>query len=272
MAKIVAFANQKGGVGKTTSCVNMAEFLALMGKKVLLIDMDPQGNATTALGHTKEKGGKSIYNAIVGSAAIFDVVFETNTKGLSLVPSSIDLAGVEVEMVYMQNRETVLKTLFEQLKSKFDYILVDCPPSLGLLTINALTASNSVLIPLHCEFFALEGLTQLMNTIRLVKKHLNPELAIEGVVLTMRDKRSNLGNQVADEIRNYFNESLFETAIPRNVRLAEAPSHGEAIFSYDKSCSGATAYQQLTEEFLKRNNDSYKKITKQKKTKGVGKK
>lgn len=270
MGKIIAFANQKGGVGKTTTCVNVSAFLAQMGKKVLLVDVDPQGNATTGLGISKEKDGKSIYNAIVGEIPAQDVIVATEISGLSVLPANIDLAGVEVEMVYMKDRERVLKTIFDEIKSNYDFITIDCPPSLGLLTINALTASDSVLIPVQCEFYSMEGITQLMNTVRLVKKHLNPELDVEGVVLTMRDGRSNLGNQVASEIKQHFETTLFNTVIPRNVRLAEAPSHGLPICEYDKNSTGGQAYLNLAEELLKRNNVSYNKITynKQKK-KGV---
>lgn len=259
--KIVAFANQKGGVGKTTTCVNVASYVALMGKKVLLIDLDPQGNATTGLGFLKESNQKSVYNVIVGDVPATECIRETQVKGLSLLPSSIDLAGVEVEMVYMNEREKILKKIFDELRNSYDYIMLDCPPSLGLLTINALTASDSIFIPIQCEFFPLEGLSQLMNTVRLVKKHLNKELAIEGVVLTMKDARSNLGNQVAEEIGKHFADLMYKTAIPRNIRLAEAPSHGTPVCLYDKTCTGAKAYEQLAIEFLKRNKDSYKTIT-----------
>lgn len=259
--KIVAFANQKGGVGKTTTCVNVSSYLALMGKKVLLIDLDPQGNATTGLGLTKESNKNSVYNVIVGELPAAECVQRTTVNGLDILPSSLDLAGVEVEMVYMSDREKILKKIFDELRNSYDYIMIDCPPSLGLLTINALTASDSIFIPIQCEFYALEGLSQLMNTVRLVKKHLNKELSIEGVVLTMKDGRSNLGNQVAEEITKYFDALLYKTSIPRNIRLAEAPSHGTPICTYDRSCSGAKAYEQLAIEFLKRNKDSYKHIT-----------
>lgn len=267
MAKIVSFANQKGGVGKTTTCVNMASFLAVMGKKVLLVDLDPQGNATTGLGFLKESKQKNIYHSIIGDQPINECIYPTAINGLFILPSSIDLAGLEVEMVYMTEREKVLAKMFDEIKNSYDYIFIDCPPSLGLLTINALTASDSIFIPIQCEFFALEGVTQLMNTVRLVKKHLNKNLSIEGVVLTMRDNRSNLGHQVADEIKQYFADTIYQTSIPRNIRLAEAPSHGEPIYQYDKSCTGAKAYQELAVEFLKRNNDTYKKITKKSKQK-----
>ncbi len=263
--KVISFANQKGGVGKTTTCVNLASFVALMGKKVLLIDLDPQGNATTNLGLTKESNSKSIYNVIAGDINPIDCIQKTEISGLDIIPSSIDLAGVEVEIVYMNEREKVLKNIVDGLKQKYDYIFIDCPPSLGLLTINSLTSSDTILIPIQCEFFALEGLSQLMNTVRLVKKHLNKDLSIEGVVLTMKDGRSNLANQVADEIAKYFKDSIYKTTIPRNIRLAEAPSYGKPIYLYDKTCSGSKSYEQLAIEFLKRNKDSYKSITKKQK-------
>ena len=266
MSKIISFANQKGGVGKTTTCLNLSNYLALMGKKVLLIDLDPQGNATTGLGLSKEDNVNNIYNVIAGDLPIFECIHETGVKNLYIIPSSMDLAGIEVEMVYMSDREKILTKILNEVKNSYDYIFIDCPPSLNLLTINSLTASDSILIPIQCEFFALEGLSQLMNTVRLVKKHLNKDLAIEGVVLTMKDKRSNFGNQVADEIRKYFADSLYQTMIPRNIRLAEAPSHGVTIYQYDKYCAGAKAYEELAVEFLKRNKDSYKKITKNKNT------
>ena len=267
--KIISFANQKGGVGKTTTCINVASYVALMGKKILLVDLDPQGNATTGLGVDKENNKKSIYNVIAGDYPASECICSTAIKGLYILPSSLDLAGIEVEMVYMTNREFVLKKIFDDLNNDFDYIMIDCPPSLGLLTINALTASNSIFIPIQCEFYALEGLIQLMNTVRLVKKHLNKNLDIEGVVLTMKDGRSNLGNQVSEEVFKYFNNALYNVSIPRNIRLAEAPSHGLPIYLYDKSCIGAKAYEQLAIEFLKRNKDSYKKITIKKNKKGI---
>ena len=250
MGKIIAFTNQKGGVGKTTTCVNMSAYLAQMGKKVLLIDIDPQGNATTGLGLKKSRDIKSIYNVIVGDIEPEEAIAKTNVANLDIIPTNIDLAGVEVEMVYMENREYILKNAFEKVKNSYDYITIDCPPSLGLLTINAFTGADSAIIPIQCEFFALEGLSQLMNTIRLVKKKLNPDLKIEGVVLTMRDTRSNLGKLVGEEITKFFGSTVFNTTIPRNVKLAEAPSFGMPICLYDKNCAGAKAYQSLAEEFL----------------------
>lgn len=260
MSRIIAFANQKGGVGKTTTCVNIATFMALMGKKVLLVDLDPQGNATSNLGFEKGNKINSIYQVMAEEKTVQEAIYETKVKNLSIIPANIDLAGVEVELVYMKSREYVIKNIFDQVKNSYDYITIDCPPSLGLLTINAFTASDAVIIPIQCEFFALEGLSQLMNTIRLVKKKLNPDIAIDGVVLTMRDTRSNLGKQVAGEIRKFFADSVFETTIPRNVRLAEAPSYGEPIYLYDKSCVGSKAYKLLTEEYFERRKDKYLKI------------
>lgn len=261
MGRVIAFTNQKGGVGKTTTCVNMSTYMALMGKKVLLIDIDPQGNATSGLGQDKAGNVKSIYDVISGNVDVVDAVKITEIQGLDIIPANIDLAGVEVELVYMKERESVIKKIINKVKNSYDYITIDCPPSLGLLTVNALTASDGVIIPIQCEFFALEGLSQLMNTIRLVKKTgLNQTLTVEGVVLTMRDSRSNLGRQVAEEIGKFFGSSVFNTTIPRNVRLAEAPSYGMPIYLYDRSCSGSVAYLKLTEEYFEKNKIEYKKI------------
>lgn len=260
MSRIIAFANQKGGVGKTTTCVNMATFMALMGKKVLLVDLDPQGNATSNMGLTKNAKLNSIYQVMAEEKLVNEAIYETKVQNLSIIPANIDLAGVEVELVYMKNREYVIKEIFSKIKDSYDYITIDCPPSLGLLTINAFTASDAVIIPIQCEFFALEGLSQLMNTIRLVKKKLNPDIAIDGVVLTMRDNRSNLGKQVAGEINKFFESAVFETSIPRNVRLAESPSYGEPVYLYDKGCVGSKAYKNLTEEYLTKQNDKFTKL------------
>ncbi len=261
MGKIIAFANQKGGVGKTTTCLNVSAYMALMGKKVLLIDIDPQGNATSGLGQEKSNEHNSIYQVISKDCEVDEAVIKTNVDNLDLLPANIDLAGVEVELVYKQNREKIFKEILDKIKNSYDYITIDCPPSLGLITVNALTAADSVCIPMQCEFFSLEGLSQLMNTIRLIKKRgLNPDLQIEGVVLTMRDTRSNLGKQVAEEINKFFGNAVFKTNIPRNVRLAESPSYGMPVYLYDKSCSGAQAYLKLTEEILNKNNDKFNKI------------
>lgn len=253
MGKIIAYANQKGGVGKTTTCVNVSAYLAKMGKKVLLIDLDPQGNATSAVGLDKTDDIKSIYNVIIGENYIEEVIRKTSIDGLDILPSEINLAGAEIELVSMDNRERVIKNILNRVKSSYDFINIDCPPSLGLITVNALTACDSVLIPIQCHFFALEGLTQLMNTIKLVKKHLNPQIDVEGVVLTMKDNRSNLVGQVSDEIRKFFGKKVFDTVIPNNIRLAEAPSYGMPICDYDPKSKGGVAYHDLAVELLERN-------------------
>lgn len=261
MGKIIAFTNQKGGVGKTTTCVNMSAFMALMGKKVLLVDIDPQGNATSGLGQDKSSEVNSIYDVIAEEILIEEAIKPTNIANLDIIPANIDLAGDEVGLVYLKEREKVLKKVLFEVKDKYDFITIDCPPALGLLTVNALTASDGVIIPIQCEFFALEGLSQLMNTVRLVKKTgLNPNINIEGVVLTMRDNRSNLGKQVSEEITKFFGGALFKTSIPRNVRLAEAPSYGEPVYIYDRTCAGSEAYLALTEEYFDRNNIKYNKL------------
>ncbi len=262
MAKIVAFSNQKGGVGKTTTCINLAAYLAAMGKRILIVDIDPQGNATSGIGIDKDKELKTIYNLIEEEYEIGEIVLRTKIAGLDIIPATVDLAGAEIDLVDKSKREEVLKHILETVNDSYDYICIDCPPSLGLLTVNALTAADSVMIPIQCEFFALEGLTQLMNTIKLIKKHLNAKLNIEGVVLTMKDNRSNLISQVSAEIHKFFGKKVFETAIPRNIRLAEAPSHGEPIMVYDYTSKGSQAYQALAEEFLMRNNDTYVKVNK----------
>ena len=253
MGKIVAFLNQKGGVGKTTTCVNMAGYLAQMGKKVLLLDIDPQGNASSNVGIEKDSKPKTIYHVIVDDNTIDEVILPTKMENLQVIPSDVDLAGAEIELVQMNNREKVVRNILRKIKDNYDFIFIDCPPSLGLITVNALTACDSVLIPIQCEYFALEGLSQLMYTIKLVKKHLNENIEVEGVVLTMKDNRSNLGNSVADDITKYFRKKVYNTIIPRNIRLAEAPSFGEPICLYDNKCVGAIAYKALTEEFLKNN-------------------
>lgn len=262
MAKIIAFANQKGGVGKTTTAINLASYVASMGKKVLILDVDPQGNASSGVGVEKDGELKTLYNIVEYEVPVSEVVKTTSVAGLDIIPATVDLAGLEIDLVQLKDREYYIKNILDEVSSVYDYIFIDCPPSLGLLTVNALTASNSVIIPIQCEFFALEGLSQLMNTIKLIKKHLNPELDIEGVVLTMKDNRSNLIQQVSAEIHKFFGKKVFQTAIPRNIRLAEAPSHGEPIVVYDKNSKGGQAYQQLAEELLIRNGDSYTKIKK----------
>ena len=240
------------GVGKTTTCVNMAAYLAKAGKKVLLVDMDAQGNATTGLGFFKSELKQSVYNVIIEEEEVRDNVLATAIEGLFILPSNIDLAGAEVNLVYKKNRERVLKAALDKVKGDYDYILLDCPPSLGLVTINALAASDSVIIPIQSEYYALEGLSQLMNTLSLVRKHLNKGLKVEGVVLTMYDGRSLISRQIAAEIKKFFTKKLYEIVIPRNVRLSEAPSHGKPILLHDPKCAGARAYAALTEEFLER--------------------
>ena len=240
MKKIISVTNQKGGVGKTTSCVNLAAYIAASGKKVLLLDMDPQGNAGSSLGVEIEKGQNSIYEVLIGEISIDKAIYPSVLKNLDVVPSTVDLSAAEVDLVYVENRENALKKALENIKDAYEYIFIDCPPSLGLLTVNALTATSTIIIPIQCEYFALVGLGQLMNTVRLIKKHLNPEIDIEGVLLTMKDSRSNLVNQVSDEIKKYFGAKVYDTYIPRNVRLAESPSHGKPIILYDNSFKSIT--------------------------------
>ena len=257
MGKIISVANQKGGVGKTTTTVNLATILAKKGKKVLLIDADPQGNATSGLGVEKEVEF-SIYDVLVNETPIEDTIQDTMIKNLKVCPSNINLAGAEVELVSMMSREQRLKEKLEEAKEKFDYILIDCPPSLGLITLNSFTASDSVLIPVQCEYYALEGLGQLLNTINLVKKHLNKNIQIEGALLTMYDVRTNLSNQVVKEVKKYFDEKVYKTVIPRNVRLSEAPSYGMPITEYDPRSKGAKSYIKFAKEFLKMNEEDKK--------------
>lgn len=250
-AKIIAVANQKGGVGKTTTSINLAAALAKKRKKILLVDSDPQGNSSSGVGVNMKKTRIHLYHAYSGGYSLSDVRLNGNNKNLHIIPSSIDLVASEIEMINLPERELRLKNLLDSVAYEYDYIIIDCPPSLGLLTINALTASDSVLIPMQCEYFAMEGLAQLINTIRSVKKSYNKNLFIEGLVLTMFDKRNRLTHQVAAEIGNHFKSQLFKTVIPRNVRLSESPSHGQTIFDYDKASTGAKAYNNLANEFLK---------------------
>ncbi len=252
MGKVIVFSNQKGGVGKTTTCVNMSYSLAMSGKKVLMIDMDPQGNATTGLGFNKGAMKTSVYNVLIDEMPIKKAALPTDVENLSILPSSIDLAGAEVELVYVKNREKRLYEAIKSIKKNYDYITIDCPPSLGLLTINALTAADNIIIPIQCEYFALEGLSQLMNSIKLVKKHLNSSLEISGVCLTMYDGRALVSRQIAEEIRNFFGEKVFKTVIPRNIRVSEAPSYGLPVYLHDPKCAGAKAYLNLTKEFLEK--------------------
>ncbi len=252
MGKIISFSNQKGGVGKTTTCVNMAAYLALNGRKVLLVDIDPQGNATTGLGFHKSKLKKSVYNVLIEEEDVADNTLETEIENLALLPANIDLAGAEVELVYKKGREKVLKGALDKVKNAYDYILIDCPPSLGLLTINALAAADGVIIPIQSEYYALEGLSQLMNSISLVRTHLNRDIQVYGIVLTMFDGRSKASKDISAEIKKYFSKVLYEIVIPRNIRLSEAPSHGKPIVLHDPKCMGAKAYSALTEEFMKK--------------------
>ena len=257
VGKIISVANQKGGVGKTTTTINLSTMLAKKGKKVLLIDADPQGNATSGVGAEKEVE-YSTYDILVSDVEIVQALEKTIIKNLLVCPSNINLAGAEVELVSMMSREQRLKEKLEEIKDKFDYILIDCPPSLGLITLNAFTASDTVLIPVQCEYYALEGLGQLLNTINLVKKHLNKNLEVEGALLTMYDARTNLSNQVVKEVKKYFGDKVYKTVIPRNVRLSEAPSYGMPITEYDPRSKGAKTYEKFTKEFLKIN-DAEKK-------------
>jgi chromosome partitioning protein len=251
--KTICIFNQKGGVGKTTSNINICAYLAMEGYKVLAIDIDPQGNTTSGLGFDKRKLNVSVYDLLTSDLEINDVVRECELmKNLYLVPSTMELAGAEVELINRPNRETILKDKLKAVKDQFDFIFIDCPPSLGFLTINALSASDSVLIPIQCEFYALEGVGQLVNTIQLIKKSLNKSLEVEGVVMSMYDARTNLSNDVVSEVKKYFKNKVYETTIPRNIRLAEAPSFGLPIMLYDDKCRGAEAYENLVKEFLKR--------------------
>ena len=257
MGKIISVANQKGGVGKTTTTVNLATILAKRGKKVLLIDADPQGNATSGLGLDKDIE-PSTYDILVNEVELEEAMQDTIIKNLKVCPANMNLAGAEVELVSMMSREQRLKEKVDIIKERFDYVFVDCPPSLGLITLNAFTASNSVLIPVQCEYFALEGLGQLLNTINLVKKHLNKEIKIEGALLTMYDIRTNLSNQVVKEVKKYFENKVYKTVIPRNVRLSEAPSYGMPITEYDPRSKGAKSYIKFAKEFLKINEEEKK--------------
>lgn len=250
MAKVIAVANQKGGVGKTTTAVNLSSCLGYKGKKVLLIDVDPQGNSTSGLGIDKKNIKKSAYDVLINDVDIQDTLVKTPIENLMLCPSNIQLAGAEVELVSTISRETRLKNSISSIKKDYDFIMIDCPPSLGLLTLNSLTASNTILVPIQCEYYALEGLSQLMETVKLVQKHLNMSLDVEGVVLTMFDARTNLSIQVVEEVKKYFRNKVYRTVIPRNVRLSEAPSYGLPIILYDPKSKGAECYLDLADEVI----------------------
>lgn len=250
MCKVIAVTNQKGGVGKTTTSVNLGACLASLGKKVLLVDIDPQGNTTSGIGINKADVVHCIYDVIINDVHPKDAIVETAISGLYIIPATIQLAGAEIELVPTISREVRLKKSLNLIRHMFDYIIIDCPPSLGILTVNSLTASDSVIIPIQCEYYALEGLSQLLNTIRLVQKHLNTALQIEGVLLTMFDARTNLGIQVIEEVKKYFQKKVYQTVIPRNVRLSEAPSHGKSIIAYDPKSKGAEVYTELAKEVI----------------------
>lgn len=253
MGKIIAITNQKGGVGKTTTAVNLAAAIGVQNKKVLLVDIDPQGNATSGLGVSKRSITLSTYDIIVGEASLLDIVKETGFKNVSIAPSHIDLAGAELELVTLTNREFRLRDSLVKYKQNYDYIFIDCPPSLGLLTLNGLNACDTILIPIQCEYYALEGLSQLMSTVRQVKRLYNPNIDVEGVLLTMHDARLNLTMQVVDEIKKFFPQKVYSTAIPRNVRISEAPSFGQPIRYYDRFSKGTEAYDNLAKEILEKN-------------------
>lgn len=251
MGHVIAVTNQKGGVGKTTTAVNLSACLARCGKSVLLLDADPQGNATSGIGIDKKKINLCIYDALINEVPLSRLILDSDVKGLKVVPATIQLAGAEIELVSILSREVRLRQVLTDVRDDFEHVIIDCPPSLGLLTLNALTAADAMLIPIQCEYYALEGLSQLMNTFNLVRKHLNKSLRIEGVVLTMYDSRTNLSTQVVEEVQNYFKELVYETVIPRNVRLSEAPSHGKSIIDYDPKSKGAEVYAKLAQEVIK---------------------
>lgn len=250
MVKVIAIANQMGGVGKTTTAVNLAACLAALDRKVLLVDSDPQGNATSGLGFDKRDIKQCIYDTLINDVSMQDVIKHTAYKNLDVVPATIQLAGAEIELVSLMNREGRMKNSLERVKHNYDYVIIDCPPSLGLLTINALTAASSIIIPIQCEFYALEGVTMLMNTIQLVQRNLNPALKLEGVLMTMFDSRTNLSTEVVEEVKKYFKTKMYQTIIPRNVRLSEAPSHGQPVIDYDSKSKGAMVYMELAQEVV----------------------
>ncbi len=252
MGRIIAIANQKGGVGKTTTAINLSSCLAEQGKKVLVIDMDPQGNATSGLGLDKNNIEDTVYELLLGEASVKQCTIQTSVNNLWLIPSNVNLAGAEIELLSINNKEFILKNETDYVRDDFDYILIDCPPSLNMLTINSMTTAETVLVPIQCEYYALEGLSALMPTINLVQTRLNPKLDIEGIVFTMFDARTNLSQDVVDSVKSNFDKYVFETIIPRNIRLAEAPSHGEPINKYDPKSAGAESYRELAKELIKR--------------------
>lgn len=258
MGKVISIANQKGGVGKTTTAINLAASLAAVEHPTLVIDIDPQSNTTSGLGIDTKTVTNSVYEVMIGSSEMDETIRQTELDFLDLVPSHINLVGAEIEMIDRDQRENILKRAIEEAREKYDFVIIDCPPSLGLLTINALTASDSIVIPVQCEYFALEGLGQLLNTIKIVRQHLNPELDIEGVLLTMYDTRTRLSNQVADEVKRYFDDRVFKSVIARNVRLAEAPSFGKPALLYDSTSVGAKNYLALAREIIKNNKKLFK--------------
>ena len=252
MGRIISIANQKGGVGKTTTSINLSAALGEKGKKVLVIDSDPQGSTTSGYGIDKNDLDYSLYDLMLGECSVHDCIIKDVIKNVSLIPSNVDLSAVEIELIGKEYKETTLKKEIDYIKDKYDFIIIDCPPALSILTINSMTASNSVLVPLQCEYYALEGLSDLLHTVNLVQERLNPELNIEGVVFTMYDSRTNLSNQVVENVKNYLDKDVYKTIIPRNVRLAEAPSYGQPINVYDPKSAGAEAYAMLADEVIKR--------------------
>lgn len=257
MGRIIAVANQKGGVGKTTTTINLSACLAEQGQKVLVIDVDPQGNTTSGLGIDKNNTENTVYELMLGEASIDDCIYKSVMDDLDVIPSNVNLAGAEIDLIDIDDREYILKKIVNSLKEKYDFILLDCPPSLSMLTVNAMTAANTVLVPIQCEYYALEGLSQLIRTINLVKQKLNPELEIEGVVFTMYDARTNLSLQVVENVKANIKQTVYKTIIPRNIRLAEAPSHGLPINLYDSKSAGAESYRLLAEEVIHRGEDEW---------------